>query len=96
MDPVRRCAAAAVGGSGYQDGMARDRQPQVNPEPIGPRIDSCLSIHYNLLGLYSLVTRVLLGLKGPHFPNNSMNFLIDLNSILTNVSNSGCGSSDLS
>jgi hypothetical protein len=37
-----RAAAAAAGGSGYQDGMARDGQSQVNPEPVGPRIDFCL------------------------------------------------------
>jgi hypothetical protein len=30
-----------VGGSGYQDGMARD-QLQVIPEPTRPRINSCL------------------------------------------------------
>jgi hypothetical protein len=64
-------AAAAVGGSGYQDGMARD-QLQVSPEPTRPRINSCLFIHHSLLGLYSRVTRVLLSLKGPHLLNNSM------------------------
>jgi hypothetical protein len=34
-----------------------------NPEPTWPRINSCLFIHYSLLGLYSRVTRVLFGLK---------------------------------
>jgi hypothetical protein len=66
---VRGCAAAAaVGGSGYQDVMARD-QVQVSPEPTRPRINSCLFIPHNLLGLYSRVTRVLLGLKGSHLLN---------------------------
>jgi hypothetical protein len=34
--------------------MARD-QVQVSPEPTRPRINSCLFIPHNLLGLYSRV-----------------------------------------